>query len=242
MATQGASEYAIEAEGLVKEFGPTVAVDGVSFCVPGRAACWPARAQRRRQDDHGPDADDAARPTSGTGRVAGHDVCRTRRRAPSMGLTGQAATVDELPHRAREHPPHRRPATASDVELHRGAGRRAARALLADDAGDRIVKTYSGGMRRRLDLAVSLVASPPVLFLDEPTTGLDPRSRIELWEVLREPGPRAARRSCSPRSTSRRPTRWPTRSSSSTTGRVIARARRRAQGPRRDARSRGDRL
>ncbi|HEV2798118.1 MAG TPA: AAA family ATPase, partial [Nocardioides sp.] len=54
------------------------------------------------------------------------------------------------------------------------------------DAGDRIVKTYSGGMRRRLDLAVSLVATPPVLFLDEPTTGLDPRSRLELWDVLRE--------------------------------------------------------
>ena len=54
------------------------------------------------------------------------------------------------------------------------------------DAADRVVKTYSGGMRRRLDLAVSLVATPPVLFLDEPTTGLDPRSRVELWEVLRE--------------------------------------------------------
>ncbi|WP_308433023.1 ATP-binding cassette domain-containing protein [Nocardioides flavus (ex Wang et al. 2016)] len=54
------------------------------------------------------------------------------------------------------------------------------------DAGDRTAETYSGGMRRRLDLAVSLVATPPVLFLDEPTTGLDPRSRVELWEVLRE--------------------------------------------------------
>ena len=53
------------------------------------------------------------------------------------------------------------------------------------DAADRVAKTYSGGMRRRLDLAVSLVATPPVLFLDEPTTGLDPRSRTELWEVLR---------------------------------------------------------
>jgi ABC-2 type transport system ATP-binding protein len=54
------------------------------------------------------------------------------------------------------------------------------------DAADRLAKTYSGGMRRRLDLAVSLVAAPPVLFLDEPTTGLDPRSRVELWDVLRE--------------------------------------------------------
>ena len=101
-----------------------------------------------------------------------------------MGLTGQAATVDELL-TGRENirligglyglsPPTS--SAPSDDLLER---------FSLTDAADRVVKTYSGGMRRRLDLAVSLVAIPPVLFLDEPTTGLDPRSRVELWDVLR---------------------------------------------------------
>jgi ABC-2 type transport system ATP-binding protein len=124
-------------------------------------------------------------PTSGTGRVAGHDVVAepdaVRR---SMGLTGQAATVDELL-TARENLrligrlsglSRRHIASVSDDLLER---------FSLTDAANRMVKTYSGGMRRRLDLAVSLIAAPPVLFLDEPTTGLDPRSRSELWEVLR---------------------------------------------------------
>ena len=64
------------------------------------------------------------------------------------------------------------------------------------EAADRPAKTYSGGMRRRLDLAAALVARPPVLFLDEPTTGLDPRSRLGMWEVIARPGARRARRSC----------------------------------------------
>ncbi len=125
-------------------------------------------------------------PTRGTARVAGHDVVQdpagVRR---SMGLTGQTATVDEL-------------LTGQEnlrlvgqlYGLDRATVRRVSDDLLErfslTDAGKRVVKTYSGGMRRRLDLAVSLVATPPVLFLDEPTTGLDPRSRVELWEVLRE--------------------------------------------------------
>jgi ABC-2 type transport system ATP-binding protein len=101
-----------------------------------------------------------------------------------MGLTGQVATVDELL-TGREN-----------IRMIGGLYgiRRRALETLGDqllqqfsltEAGDRVVKSYSGGMRRRLDLAVSLLASPPVLFLDEPTTGLDPRSRSELWEVLR---------------------------------------------------------
>ena len=101
-----------------------------------------------------------------------------------MGLTGQVATADEL--------------LTGRENLRMVGGlygiRRKELEKLADqllqqfsltDAADRVVKSYSGGMRRRLDLAVSLLATPPVLFLDEPTTGLDPRSRSELWEVLR---------------------------------------------------------
>jgi ABC-2 type transport system ATP-binding protein len=124
-------------------------------------------------------------PTSGTARVAGYDV-RTQpdlvRR--NMGLTGQAATVDELL-TGREN--------ITMIGGLYGIGRKDVKRLgdqLLEqfdivDAADRPVKSYSGGMRRRLDLAVSLIASPPVLFLDEPTTGLDPRSRSDLWEVLR---------------------------------------------------------
>src|SRR5688572_27177134 len=124
-------------------------------------------------------------PTSGTARVAGYDVVEQPALVrKSMGLTGQAATVDELL-TGRENlrligslyglsPAYVR--QASDDLLER---------FSLDEAGNRVVKTYSGGMRRRLDLAVSLIATPPVLFLDEPTTGLDPRSRVELWDVLR---------------------------------------------------------
>jgi ABC-2 type transport system ATP-binding protein len=124
-------------------------------------------------------------PTAGTGRVAGHDIVKdpegVRR---SMGLTGQAATVDELL-TGRENLrligrlyglPRRYVREFGDSLLER---------FSLTDAADRMAKTYSGGMRRRLDLAVSLLAAPPVLFLDEPTTGLDPHSRSDLWEVLR---------------------------------------------------------
>jgi ABC-2 type transport system ATP-binding protein len=124
-------------------------------------------------------------PTSGTGTVSGYDVVREPEQVRrSMGLTGQAATVDELL-TGRENIyligrlyglPKSYLRTAADELLEQ---------FSLGDAADRIAKTYSGGMRRRLDLAVSLVATPPVLFLDEPTTGLDPRSRSELWDVLR---------------------------------------------------------
>ena len=84
-----------------------------------------------------------------------------------------------------------------------------------------MVKTYSGGMRRRLDLGAALVARAPVLFLDEPTTGLDPRSRLGLWDVIEELSP-PGRPCCSRRSTWTRPTAWPTGLPSSTTGLAIA--------------------
>ncbi len=127
-----------------------------------------------------------AAPTTGSAEVAGFNVVSDAGRVrEQIGLTSQAATVDGLM------------SGAANLEmigrlyhLPRKVARARAGELLAElgleDAGDRLVRDYSGGMRRRLDLAASLVASPPVLFLDEPTTGLDPESRNELWDMLRQ--------------------------------------------------------
>ncbi len=180
------TDIAVEADELVKHFGPTVAVDGVSFAIPEGSVLSLLGPNGAGKTTTVRMLTTLSVPTSGTGRVAGHDIIAepdaVRR---NLGLTGQAATVDELL-TGRENIrligrlygiPRRRIAGLADELLERFA---------LEDAADRIAKTYSGGMRRRLDLAVSLVASPPVLFLDEPTTGLDPRSRVELWEVLRD--------------------------------------------------------
>ena len=127
-----------------------------------------------------------AEPTEGSASVAGFDVvsqpAEVRER---IGLTSQAATVDGLMSGGANlemigrlyHLP-RKVARARAAELLASLG--------LEDAGERLVRDYSGGMRRRLDLAASLVAAPPVLFLDEPTTGLDPESRNELWDLLRQ--------------------------------------------------------
>ncbi|WP_412973574.1 ATP-binding cassette domain-containing protein [Mycolicibacterium fluoranthenivorans] len=177
---------AIEAIELVKEFGDNRAVDGVSFTVPQGAVLGLLGPNGAGKTTTVRMMTTLSEPTSGTARVAGHDV-RTQpdmvRR--NMGLTGQAATVDELL-TGREN--------IRMIGGLYGIGRKDLRSLgdrLLEQfdlvaAGDRPVRSYSGGMRRRLDLAVSLIAAPPVLFLDEPTTGLDPRSRSDLWEVLRE--------------------------------------------------------
>jgi ABC-2 type transport system ATP-binding protein len=179
------SRPAVEAIDLVKKFGDNVAVDHVSFVVPEGSVLGLLGPNGAGKTTTVRMLTTLSVPTSGTGRVAGHDVVAepdaVRR---SMGLTGQAATVDELL-TARENLrligrlsglSRRHIGSVSDELLER---------FSLTDAANRMVKTYSGGMRRRLDLAVSLIAAPPVLFLDEPTTGLDPRSRSELWEVLR---------------------------------------------------------
>ncbi len=176
---------AIEAEHLVKRFGDMTAVDDVSFTVPQGSVLGLLGPNGAGKTTTVRMMTTLSRPTSGTARVAGHDVVRepeaVRR---SMGLTGQAATVDELL-TGREN----LRLMGSLYGLSKPEIRRLSDELLErfslTDAGNKVVKDYSGGMRRRLDLAVSLIATPPVLFLDEPTTGLDPRSRVELWEVLR---------------------------------------------------------
>ena len=176
---------AVEAIDLVKQFDDNTAVDGISFEVPQGTVLGMLGPNGAGKTTTVRMLTTLSVPTSGTGRVAGYDVVKepdmVRR---NMGLTGQAATVDELL-TAREN--LRLIGRLSGMP--KGEIRPKGDALLErfslTDAGDRVVKQYSGGMRRRLDLAVSLIAAPPVLFLDEPTTGLDPHSRNELWEVLR---------------------------------------------------------
>jgi ABC-2 type transport system ATP-binding protein len=179
------SDVAVEAIELVKRFGDNAAVDGVSFAVPQGTVLGMLGPNGAGKTTTVRMLTTLSRPTSGTGTVAGFDIIKQPEQVRrSMGLTGQAATVDELL-TARENlrligglsgMPRATIKPAADDLLER---------FLLTDAADRIVKTYSGGMRRRLDLAVSLIAAPPVLFLDEPTTGLDPRSRNDLWDVLR---------------------------------------------------------
>lgn len=176
---------AVEAVDLVKRFGDTVAVDGISFSVPTGSVLGLLGPNGAGKTTTVRMLTTMSLPTSGTGRVAGHDIVAdpgaVRR---SMGLTGQSASVDELLTGRENIRLIGRFAGLSKSEVG-WVGDELLERFSLTEAADRIAKTYSGGMRRRLDLAVSLVATPPVLFLDEPTTGLDPRSRTELWDVLR---------------------------------------------------------
>ncbi|CAN5856862.1 daunorubicin resistance protein DrrA family ABC transporter ATP-binding protein [soil metagenome] len=175
---------AIEAHGLVKRYGTTTALGGVDISVAAgtvTAVLGPNGAGKTTAVRILTTLSEA---TEGTGTVAGFDVStqatEVRRR---IGLTAQDATVDPLL-TGREN-------LIMVGELHQIPRRQAkakAKALLDQfsltDAGDRVVSGFSGGMRRRLDLAATLVADPEVMFLDEPTTGLDPRARNDLWAVL----------------------------------------------------------
>ena len=176
---------AIQAEGLVKRFGKTLAVDGVDLAVqPGMVLglLGPNGAGKTTVVRM---LATLLRPDAGYARVCGADIVHQADRVRELiGLTGQYAAVDEdltgfenllLIGRLLEVP---------RAEAKRRSGELLERFDLADAAG-RSVKTYSGGMRRRLDLAASLVQRPQVLFLDEPTTGLDPRSRGEVWVMIR---------------------------------------------------------
>jgi ABC-2 type transport system ATP-binding protein len=184
------SMSAIEAEGLVKVFqsrsGEVRALDGVDLDVPEGTVLGLLGPNGAGKTTAVRVLTTLLTPDSGTATVAGCDVARNpdavRRR---IGLSGQYAAVDEYL-TGREN----LQLVGRLYHLSRTAAAQRAGELLErfelGDAGDRPVKTYSGGMRRRLDLAGALVAHPPVLFLDEPTTGLDPRSRLGLWDVIED--------------------------------------------------------
>ena len=174
----------IRTRGLVKTYGPLRALDGLDLAVPEGTVLGLLGPNGAGTTTVVRVLTTLLEPDGGTAEVAGVDV----RRAPAevrkrIGLSGQYAAVDEyLTGFENLHMIGRLYGLPGRVAKAR------ARELLArfrlDDAANRPVKTYSGGMRRRLDLAGSLVAAAPVLFLDEPTTGLDPRSRSEMWDVI----------------------------------------------------------
>jgi ABC-2 type transport system ATP-binding protein len=176
----------IEAEGLVKRYGPVVALDGLDLTVPEGTVTGLLGPNGAGKTTAVRVFTTLLKPDGGSARVAGLDVVADAARLRRLiGLSGQYSAVDEdltgfenLDMVGRLY------------HLGRRASRERARELLERfdlaDAGDRPVKGYSGGMRRRLDLAGALVAKPRLLFLDEPTTGLDLRSRLGMWEVITE--------------------------------------------------------
>ncbi len=179
-------DVAVHAEGLVKHFGEVVALDGIDLTVERGQVVGMLGPNGAGKTTTVRILSTLLQPTAGSATVSGYDVVRHPddvRRA--IGLTGQYAAVDEyltgrenlrmfgdLYHLSPKYVKERSAELLEWFDL--------------SEAADRPAKTYSGGMRRRLDLAASLVAQPSILFLDEPTTGLDPRSRLGLWGVIND--------------------------------------------------------
>ena len=178
------TDHAIVAEGLVKHFGDVKAVDGIDLTAPYGTVYGLLGPNGAGKTTTVRILATLLTATAGRATVAGYDVAHQADAVRhEIGLTGQYAAVDEyltgrenldmvgrLYHLPKEHVRKRADELLERFDL--------------TDAADRPVKTYSGGMRRRLDLSASLVGSPKILFLDEPTTGLDPRSRLQMWEVI----------------------------------------------------------
>ncbi|MEW2497019.1 ATP-binding cassette domain-containing protein [Streptomyces nodosus] len=177
---------AIHAEGLVKTFGDVRALDGVDLDVPEGTVLGLLGPNGAGKTTTVRCLTTLLRPDSGTATVAGIDVIKhpdaVRR---SVGLSGQFAAVDEYL-TGREN----LQMVGQLYQMRAREAKRRAAELLEQfhlvEAADRPAKTYSGGMRRRLDLAAALVVRPPVMFMDEPTTGLDPRNRQQLWGVIKQ--------------------------------------------------------
>jgi daunorubicin resistance ABC transporter ATP-binding subunit len=177
---------AIEAEGLVKNFGSTPALAGLDLRLPQGSVLGLLGPNGAGKTTAVRVLATLLRPDAGRARVLGADVVaqagQVRRH---IGLTGQYAALDDYLTGRANLVMIGRLGRLTRRQAQRRADELLARFELTDAAG-RAVKTYSGGMRRRLDLAASLIGAPEVLFLDEPTTGLDPRSRAVMWEIIRE--------------------------------------------------------
>jgi ABC-2 type transport system ATP-binding protein len=177
-------EYAIELEDITKQYGDNQALSGVTFSMPAGTVLGVLGPNGAGKTTTINVLSTLIRPTSGSAKVAGYDVVTQAAQVrKSIGLTGQYAAIDEML-TGREN-------LVLFGELNglpRGQARARADELLEafslTDAAGRRVGTYSGGMRRRADIACGLVAEPAVVFLDEPTTGLDPRSRREVWDLV----------------------------------------------------------
>jgi len=177
---------AISARGLVKHYGDVVALDGLDLDVPEGSVVWLLGPNGAGKTTAVRILTTLLRPDGGSATVAGFDVVKQPNQVRrAIGLTGQYAAVDEYLTGRENLRMVGRLYHLDPAWVERRAEELLERFSLTD-AGDRPVRTYSGGMRRRVDLAASLVAHPSILFLDEPTTGLDPRSRLSLWGVIEE--------------------------------------------------------
>ena len=174
----------IAVSGLRKAYGDKVVLDGISFDVAAGSVFSLLGPNGAGKTTTVNVLTSLVKADGGTARVAGHDIAtETRAVRSAIGVTGQFAAVDELL-TARENL-----TLMADLKRVRDGGKVAAGLLERFDlaeAGDKLASAYSGGMRRKLDLAMTLVGSPRIIFLDEPTTGLDPRSRRTMWEIVRD--------------------------------------------------------
>ncbi|MCQ6560535.1 ATP-binding cassette domain-containing protein [Paenibacillus mendelii] len=184
-AVSGNSEWAVEARGLMKTFGNNHAVDGVDLNVRAGTIYGVLGPNGAGKTTTIRMLATLLRPDAGSSRIFGYDVLKESQIVRQLiGVTGQYASVDES-------------LSATEnliifsrlLGLSRAEARRKAEDLLEEfglsEAARRPLKNFSGGMRRRLDLAASLIAQPPLIFLDEPTTGLDPRTRAQMWDTIR---------------------------------------------------------
>lgn len=176
---------AVEAMGLVKTFGKNRAVDGVNLTIPTGSICGVLGPNGAGKTTTINMLATLLKPDAGTAKIFGYDVRKdTQIVRQLIGLTGQYATIDESLTAMENLKIFARLLGFSRAEAKRKAGELLEEFSLSE-AANRELSKFSGGMRRRLDLAASLLSSPPLIFLDEPTTGLDPRTRTQMWQTIR---------------------------------------------------------